>query len=184
MASRIRSVEGCVVECGVWRGGMIAGLAEYLGPERHYHLFDSFQGLPKAKEIDGKSAIRWQSNPRGHNYHDNCSAPLEFAEKAMLISKATSYTLHEGWFEKTLANSNFTENIALLRLDADWYDSTMICLEKLFQHIHVGGLIILDDYYTWDGCSRALHDFLSRHSRRERIESFQGVCFLVKKNDD
>src|SRR5690348_7511798 len=49
----IRSVPGCVVECGTWRGGMIAGIADVLGAERDYFLFDSFEGLPAAGEIDG-----------------------------------------------------------------------------------------------------------------------------------
>ena len=39
-------VPGCVVECGTWKGGMIGGIATVLGPEREYHLFDSFEGLP------------------------------------------------------------------------------------------------------------------------------------------
>ena len=38
-----RHVQGCVVECGVWRGGMSAGMAEVLGPSREYFLFDSFE---------------------------------------------------------------------------------------------------------------------------------------------
>src|ERR1700736_4242629 len=44
---------GCVVECGVWRGGAIAAIAELLGPQRTYLLFDSFEGLPPAGELDG-----------------------------------------------------------------------------------------------------------------------------------
>jgi hypothetical protein len=43
------------------------------------------------------------------------------------------------------------------------------------------GIIVLDDYYTWDGCSRALHDFLSRRSSTERIRNLGDVCFLRKE---
>src|SRR5947208_1404340 len=52
---------GCVVEAGVWRGGMSAGIADIL-PGRMHYLFDSFEGLPEAKEIDGPAALQWQSN--------------------------------------------------------------------------------------------------------------------------
>src|SRR5258708_35528739 len=52
LAQRFKHIKGCVVECGVWRGGMSAGLAEVLGPERHYYLFDSFRGLPPPGEKD------------------------------------------------------------------------------------------------------------------------------------
>src|SRR5277367_3008793 len=53
IAKRLKAIPGNIVECGVWRGGMIAGIAEVLGPSREYVLLDSFQGLPPAKEIDG-----------------------------------------------------------------------------------------------------------------------------------
>jgi len=66
IAKKSLSVEGDVVECGVWRGGMIAGIAEILEKKKKYHLFDSFEGLPEAKEIDGPSAIAWQKNSTGH----------------------------------------------------------------------------------------------------------------------
>ena len=56
----------------------------------------------------------------------------------------------------------------------------MICLESLFDRVPEQGIIILDDYYAWDGCSRALHDFLSRRSATERIRSLGDVCYLIK----
>src|SRR5688572_18533132 len=71
LARQVRNVPGAIVECGVWRGGMIAGMAEVLGNSREYILFDSFEGLPKAKEIDGPSALAWQSNTTHPGYYDN-----------------------------------------------------------------------------------------------------------------
>src|SRR5437868_2412691 len=70
LAERLAPVEGCVVECGVWRGGMSAGLADVL-PGRIHYLFDSFEGLPKAKEIDGPGALVWQANTTAPNYFNN-----------------------------------------------------------------------------------------------------------------
>jgi hypothetical protein len=98
----------------------------------------------------------------------------------MTIAGAASFSLVEGWFHNTLPNLKLSEPIALLRLDADWYDSTMSCLNNLFNKVAYGGIILIDDYYTWDGCSRALHDFLSSQSAIERIQSFHGVCFIQK----
>jgi hypothetical protein len=62
LCRNLSTIHGCVVECGVWRGGMIASIAEILGKDRNYYLFDSFEGLPEAKEIDGKDALAWQRN--------------------------------------------------------------------------------------------------------------------------
>jgi O-methyltransferase len=164
-----RDVKGCVVECGVWRGGMIAGAAELLGPDRHYALFDSFQGLPPVREIDGPAAKAWQADEEGASYHDNCAAPREFADRAMRLAGARDVGVHPGWFEDTLKNYVPPGAIAVLRLDGDWYDSTMVCLEALFPYVAPGGVVIVDDYSAWDGCSRAVHDYLSRHQSPARI---------------
>jgi O-methyltransferase len=181
LAERVALVPGCIVECGVWRGGMSAGIASVLGPERSYYLFDSFEGLPPARQVDGPAARTWQRDTSSPAFYNNCSAAQADAEQAMKLAGATQVKLVPGWFNETVSGPHFSEKIALLRLDGDWYDSTMVCLENLFDHVAPNGLIILDDYYTWDGCSRALHDFLSRRSAIERVESFRGVCFLVKR---
>jgi O-methyltransferase len=93
--------------------------------------------------------------------------------------EAKQFELRKGFFKDTLPDFD-PGPIALLRLDADWYESTMECLTHLFDRVVPDGIIILDDYYTWDGCSRALHDFLSYRKAVERIQSFDGVCFLRK----
>lgn len=180
LAQRVATLPGSVVECGVWRGGMSAGLATVLGPERAYLLFDSFEGLPPAKEIDGEAAVRWQRDTTSPTYYDNCTAPAEFAERAMQSAGIAAPHLIKGWFETTLPGFVPPGPIALLRLDADWYESTMVCLESLFDRVAPGGLIVLDDYYTWDGCSRAVHDFLSRRCAPERIRNLNDTCYLVK----
>ena len=115
-------------------------------------------------------------------YYDNCAAPVEFARQAMELARAKSFKLIPGWFSETLLGFEPPEPIALLRLDGDWYDSTIVCLKHLFDFVAQNGIIILDDYYTWDGCSRALHDFLSERKASERIRSYNSsVCYLLKE---
>jgi O-methyltransferase len=98
----------------------------------------------------------------------------------MTISGAEKFHLIKGWFDETLVRNKPRGPIAFLHLDADWYESTTICLEQLFNIVAVGGIIALDDYFMWDGCSRALHDFLSRRSAVERIRNLGNVCYLQK----
>jgi hypothetical protein len=100
----------------------------------------------------------------------------------MTKSAAKRFELIEGWFKETLAGFTPEEPIAVLRLDGDWYDSTMQCLTALYPHVVPGGLIIIDDYFAWDGCSRAVHDYLSQIGALERIEGSHGLCFLVKRH--
>ncbi len=180
LASRINDIEGDVVECGVWKGGMSAGMAMVLEGKRSFWLFDSFEGLPDAKGIDGETALNWQQGRDSDTYFDNCTANEKDAEEIMTMAGAENVKIVKGWFDQTLKTENIPESIALLRLDGDWYDSTMICLEFLFPRVVEGGVIIIDDYYTWDGCSRAVHDYLSKYQLSVRIKSFEGIAFIRK----
>jgi O-methyltransferase len=165
-----RDIPGCIVECGVWKGGMSASMAHLLGPERRYFLFDSFEGLPPADpRLDGDKAVEYQAQPDGPDYFDNCTASERWAAEAMRLSGARHYQLVKGWFDQTVPSFVPPEPIAILRLDGDWYDSTMICLRSLVPHLARNGIVILDDYGTWDGCSRAVHDYLSETKSLARI---------------
>lgn len=181
LSCRYKQKEGVVVECGVWRGGMIAAMSEVLG-KRAYYLFDSFEGLPPAREIDGEAALLWQRDKFSPSYYDNCLAEMVYAERAVQkTGKAKDFHLIPGWFSDTLPKIAFDQPIAILRLDGDWYDSTLQCLEYLFPQVVTGGLIIIDDYHTWDGCTRAVHDYLSTNKLPLRIRQFNNrVAYIIK----
>jgi hypothetical protein len=172
---------GCVVECGVWRGGMSAAIADTL-PGRLHFLFDSFEGLPPADpSLDGKAAVDFQSNKNHPFFHENNRAERSYAERAMSMSSAREYRLVEGWFKDTLAGFEPPEPIAVLRLDGDWYESTMQCLTALYPYVLPQGVVIIDDYYAWDGCCRALYDFFSLNKVAERIHEESGIAYFKKR---
>lgn len=179
LCRRLAPASGCVVECGVWRGGMSAAMAEVL-PGRLHYLFDSFEGLPPATEADGPAAFAYQADTAAPAYFDNCRAGRASAERAMRMSPARRHELVQGWFEDTLPGFAPEEPVAVLRLDGDWYESTLRCLEALYPAVAPGGLVVLDDYYQWDGCARAVHEYLARRAEPARIREFHGVAFLVK----
>ena len=116
---------------------MSAALAEVLGPARTVHLFDSFQGLPPAKPIDGKEALAWQSKGSSPLYFDNCRAEEVFALEAMKLAGHKKFQTHPGWFEDTVPKFG-NHPIGILRLDGDWYDSIMVCLDALFPRVTGG----------------------------------------------
>lgn len=177
LASTIAQLPGDVVECGTWRGGMIAGIADTLGAGRKYWLFDSFEGLPPAKPIDGQAALAWQRDVSSPGYHDNCRASEAEAKKAMSMSAAKDYAIVKGWFRDTLPAAGVGP-IALLRLDADWYESTKQVLDNLASRIVPGGLIVVDDYYTWDGCTLAINECATQRGWRIRQFSLGNVCYV------
>jgi O-methyltransferase len=175
---------GAVIECGTWKGGMAAAMIEVGGPERRYYFFDSFEGLPPATDVDGLAAKQWQTNRTSATYRDNCTASLEDFRRTLEMTrcKLDGIEVHKGFFENTFLDFNCPP-IAVLRLDADWYESTTICLKKFWDHVMPGGLILIDDYYAWEGCTKAVHAFLAMRRAPEPI--YQGpigrVAFIVKK---
>jgi hypothetical protein len=175
---------GAVIECGTWKGGMAAGMIEIAGPSRRYIFFDSFAGLPPAQTIDGQAAQQWQADTTSPRYHDNCSASVEDFEDTIRMANCPSgaVEIKRGFFEDTFVGFN-PPLIAVLRLDADWYAPTILCLEKFWDNVLPSGIIIIDDYYTWDGCSRAVHEFLAKKGASERIR--QGpigrVAYILKE---
>jgi O-methyltransferase len=178
LAAEVKDIPGAIVECGTWRGGMIAGMADILGPSRHYYLFDSYEGLPPAKEIDGEAALAWQKDVSSPIYFDNCRASEEEAARAMSMSAATDYRLVKGWFSETLPTATVGP-IAILRMDADWYESTKQILDSFATTVVPGGLIIVDDYHTWTGCTLAVNEFATARNWMIRQFWLGGVCYIV-----
>lgn len=179
LATSAADIPGAVVECGTWKGGMIAGIARILGP-RDYWLFDSFAGLPEAEPIDGPKARKWQANTTSRRYYNNCAASEDDAAEAMQRTGIPNPHLVKGWFEDSLPTAVFPHGIAILRMDADWYKSTYQILDSLFPQVNEDGLIVVDDYRTWEGCRKAVHDYLNQHDRRERIKKFRNIYYMTK----
>jgi hypothetical protein len=189
-----RHIMGVYVECGVWRGGcslamLLAQRYQWGRVERPVYMLDSFEGLPPATPRDGPLAVQWQNEADPANYSDNCKASLEDlkANVTAMGFGPEDCTIVPGWFNDTvplIAEALKSRKIALLRLDGDWYDSTTVCLERLMPLVSEGGVVIIDDYYAWDGCARAVHDYLSRHDLPYRLRSLSNwySVYFVKKS--
>ena len=53
------------------------------------------------------------------------------------------------------------EQISLLRLDTDWYESTRHELKHLYPRLIRGGVLIIDDYGHWKGARQAVDEYLA-----------------------
>jgi O-methyltransferase len=183
-------INGDFVECGVWRGGsvlaMIAQLKNLNAPERKIWLYDTFQGMTAPTHHDvastgGASAAQLLSTTAvadGNNVW--CVASLEDVETN--ISK-TSYSPEQLVFIKGDVESTLKErapnDIALLRLDTDWYESTKAELEVLYPKLVPGGVCILDDYGHWQGARKAVDDYFRQLGARPLLMpiDFSGRIF-------
>ena len=89
----------------------------------------------------------------------------------------------QGWFQKTIPQSaKEIGALAVLRLDGDWYESTKICLEYLYDLVSENGSIIIDDYYHWEGCRKAVDEFLaSRKVNATLIPIDEEAVYFIKE---
>jgi len=174
------NIPGQLVECGVWRGGTGFLMADLLRnaavPGRKVWLFDSFEGMPPVEAIDGAAAITEANDPDSPLHVENSRAPLEEVRRSAQELGLHSYTeFVKGWFSQTLpATRDRIGPIAILHIDCDWYSSVRCCLDNLYEQVAEGGFIVFDDYYHYDGCAIAVHEFLGSHRLPYRIESVQG----------
>jgi len=72
----------------------------------------------------------------------------------------------KGWFRDTLPTAP-TQQLALLRLDGDLYESTMDTLINLYDLVAPGGIVIIDDWGVLPVCRAAVEDFFA--ARRETV---------------
>lgn len=159
LANRIETekIPGDVLECGVCNGGTAALLAysathSKLG--RTVWLLDSFQGMPETSEIDGEAAKAHIGKEKGDIARVN-----ELLKSVGVNSRRVR--ILPGWFTETFPSVSAGQ-IALLNIDADWYESVKLCLETFYDRVSPGGFISIDDYGHWPGCRAAVDEFFEK----------------------
>jgi len=152
-------VEGDLVECGVFMGGSVFAAAEWAHQAglagRRFFLYDTFTGFPAGTPAETDAfgnVVPMYSHP---NF-------LAVARAAVARSSwpADGFVFVEGDVTRTLALTR-PERIALLRLDTDVYGSTRAELEQLYPLLTPGGVLMIDDYGSFQGARRATDEFLA-----------------------
>lgn len=177
-------IAGDVVECGVWRAGNII-LARILAPGRTCWLYDTFAGMTKPGDRDAKMWNVKKKRP-GTKAIDIWSRKKE-PWAACSVEEVRQNFLDwgidpdpmkfvKGPVEETLLDEdNLPDQIALLRLDTDWYESTKIELEVLYPRLVSGGILIVDDYGHWVGARQAVDDYLGSRVEYLKTIDYTGV---------
>jgi hypothetical protein len=183
-----RGVPGDLIETGVWRGGatiLMRGLLKVNGDTtRKVWVADSFEGLPvpdeekfprEAKVHKGKMMAEVYK----HFAVDIDSVRANFAAYGLLDDRVIFL---KGWFKDTLPSAPI-EKIAVMRLDGDYYDSTMDGLVNLYDKLSPGGFAIIDDYGedTWTYCRKAVDDFRLQRGIVEPLTRVDSKCYFWRK---
>ncbi len=198
------NIEGDFVECGVWKGGAVGLMAlanlKNGAIRRRLHLFDAFEEIcAPNEEFDGAFAIKEVKQILGSNVlvkgeltplrgiYDNLGGPGDINECKSLIEETIGYpsnyvNYYKGWFQNTIPiKSKEIEKIAILRLDGDWYESTKICLDYLFDKVVPGGFVIIDDYGLYSGCKKAVDEFLEHRDEFYYLHYSSWACRYLQR---
>jgi len=169
-------VSGALVECGVWRGGSSMAIAKALlglgARDRDLYLYDTFAGMVEPGSIDvafnGSSASqKFQGLKVADGGSQWCRATLDLVQANMGQTGYPASRMHfvQGKVEDTIP-ATVPEQIALLRLDTDWYESTRHELEHLYPRVARGGVVIIDDYGHWEGARKAVDEYFAKLPQR------------------
>ena len=173
-----KNIGGCIVECGVDGGNFEHIWITELMKRREIRdivMYDTFAGLTKPGVYDytcetstlytmdsGAVMKEWESKRINENTNAWCHTPLDRVKSYLNSTGYPQNKLHYvvGDVTETLHNPlNIPGQIALLRLDTDWYESSKVELETLYPKVATGGVIVFDDYFHWDGQRRATDEF-------------------------
>ena len=167
-------IAGDYVECGVWRGGasMMAALSliEAGDTGRTLWLYDTYAGMSQPTEHDARLKVagagapamdKWVADQRD-GFNEWCYATLDDVTANLLSTGYPSANMRfiKGMVEHTIPGAAPTR-IALLRLDTDFYESTLHELRHLYPRLAPGGVLIIDDYGVWRGSKLAVDEYFA-----------------------
>lgn len=176
------NIPGDMIETGAWRGGacifMRAILKAYGVSDRVIWCADSFEGLPKP------DPERFPQDAGDiHHTYDPLKVSLEEVKNNFgqygLLDEQVKFL--KGWFKDTLPDAPI-EQLAILRLDGDMYQSTAEGLLYLYDKLNTGGFVIVDDYGVLGGCQAATNDFRRQRGIADPIQNIDGVGVYWQKS--
>jgi len=165
------NVPGDFLEMGVWRGGACAYaravLNVYEQRDRSVHLFDAFESIAG---YGGSS-----------KFLANTEAQVKHNLDKYELSEGTYF--HKGLFKDTVPSfaKAFTGQIAVLRIDGNYYDSYQDAMYYLYDKVPVGGYVIFDDIMSHSAVRRFWEDFKRDQGVPEDITPIDDHSAYFKK---
>lgn len=184
-------IPGDFVECGVWQGGNCMIMADMLlslgETKRKIYLYDTFTGMSKPSKYDvnytdkSYSLRTWKKGIR-KDHNEMSYAPIEEVRTNILKigypKKNIVFVM--GKVEDTIPNV-MPQNIALLRLDTDWYESTKHEMNYLFPKLNKHGVLIIDDYGHWAGAKKAVDEYIKKNKVSILLNRVDYTCRIGLK---
>lgn len=176
-------MRGDIIEMGVWQGGALEIVAHALNVFKGRNRiigFDTFEGHPRpdAAEVD-----IWGNNMQ-EKFQELASSGEKWAFADYIkVNERLKYiyenvSLVKGVVDESIDVSGITE-IAILRLDMDWYEPTKVALDKLYPKIQKGGVLIIDDYGHHSGARKATDEYIKENKLNINFRHINYSCVVA-----
>jgi O-methyltransferase len=169
-ALELRNLPGMLIEAGCAAGGSAIVMAAAKSQARRLCVYDVFGMIPPPSDKDDSDVhIRYSVIRTGraegigdrkyYGYEADLLAKVEENfKKHGLPAPENNVQLIKGLFQDTL---RIDEPVLLAHIDGDWYESVRVCLERIEPALVAGGSFVIDDYYAWSGCRKAVDEFFA-----------------------
>jgi hypothetical protein len=165
------SVKGACVEFGAALGGCSAFIAALKMASCQLHVYDVFARIPPpTKEDTEKEHNRYEVIKRGeslgigrdlyYGYTENLMSLVDKNISAFMGSSLAKNNIFLHKVDITKLSSLGLDSISFAHIDVDWYEPTSVALELVGEKLPPGGIIVVDDYFTWNGAKKAVDDYL------------------------
>lgn len=183
-----RQVPGDFIETGAWRGGatiFMRGLLKALGvSDRNVWVADSFEGLPVPDAEKFPLEAKAHNGPVMKELFNHLTVSLEEVKHNFELYNLLDdqVVFLKGWFNQTLPSAPI-KRIAVLRVDGDYYESTMDSLTNLYDKVSIGGYVIIDDYgeESWTYCKKAVDEFRRSRGISDEIIPVDKPCVFWQR---
>lgn len=179
----LEGVKGLFIEAGCALGGSAIVIAKAKNRARRFNVYDVFGMIPPPTEHDGVAVqnryrLITEGNAEGlseshtyYGYEKNLKEKVTKTLAEFEIDLASdNVSLIQGLFEETLI---VNEPVAFAHLDGDWYSSTIACLNQIVPNLSVGGVLVIDDYFSWSGCTKAVNETFNIDKKPAKAQNFE-----------
>ena len=183
-----KKVPGDLIETGVWRGGatiFMRALLKLSGTnDRIVWAADSFEGLPEPDPEKFPLEAQAYRSAAMTKAYDHLAVSLEEVQQNFLAFGMLDDGVRflKGWFKDTLPSAPIGK-LAVMRLDGDYYASTMDALVNLYDKLSVGGYVIIDDYAEdhWTYCRKAVDEFRDQRGIADPLIRVDKPCYYWQR---
>ena len=186
-----QNIAGDIVETGVWKGGTLILIKKVLSEfniKKKIIGFDTFEdGFEEPGEYDRK--IKYGVSDMKNLYIKKFDYQnFEASSLSNTINNIKSRNLNmdniylvKGKIQETLKKQNINK-ISFLLLDTDYYETTLLSINELYDKVSYNGVIYIDDYGNWGGARKAIDEFFHKKKIKPFLIRSSFVSRLFIKN--